>query len=233
MDGIAYPIFQDRGRLTVDRLLDAAEYVLEHDGLDATTVPAIAAAADLAVGTVYKRFPDKDALMRAVYIRYFTRARERGTVALAPALWSEHTALRLVAILVPGIVEAYRRDRRLYRGLFQFAQSHPDATFRAQAEQLAYDALQPVVVLLLARRPELAHADPDAAVDFALRLVLTAARGLVMSDLPPKASPVADPVRLAAELRRIVLDYLGITYPPTTASAARVTDPPRRDPSQR
>src|SRR5689334_3817749 len=105
MEGIAYPVYQDRGRLTVDRLLDAAEHVLATDGLDAATVPAIAEAADLAVGTVYKRFPDKDALMRAVYVRFFTRAAEKASAVLAPNLWTDHSAHSLVATLIPGLIQ--------------------------------------------------------------------------------------------------------------------------------
>ena len=44
------------------RLLSATEALLEHGGLEAATVPAIAKAAGLSVGVVYRRFPDKDML---------------------------------------------------------------------------------------------------------------------------------------------------------------------------
>src|SRR5262245_15990282 len=67
----ALPAAQERSRRTRDRLLDAAEAVLAHEGLDGATVPAIAREAGVAVGSVYRRFPDKDALMRGVYERFF------------------------------------------------------------------------------------------------------------------------------------------------------------------
>jgi AcrR family transcriptional regulator len=224
MDSIAYPIYQDRGRLTVDRLLDAAEHLLAHDGLEAATVPAIAEAADLAVGTVYKRFPDKDALLRAAYMRFFTRSAEKAAVALAPSLWADHSAYSLIATLLPALIQSYRKDRTLYRALFQFAETHSDAKFRAQAEQMVIDAASSIGALLRARRAEMTHADPDAAVDFILHLLLTAARGLVMSDLVPRNAPTADPVRLAAELRQITLQYLGVTYPPVTPKRTVVSN---------
>ena len=224
MDGIAYPVYQDRGRLTVDRLLDAAEYVLGNQGLEAATVPAIAKAADLAVGTVYKRFPDKDALMRAVYARFFTRGAEKATVALAPGLWADHSAQSLIATLIPGLIQAYRKERTLYRALFQFAETHADRKFRADAELMVVDVARPIAVLLLARRAEMACTDPDAGVQFVLHLLLAAARGFVMSDLTARTAPTADPVRLAAELRQITLQYLGVTYPPITPTPTSFSD---------
>jgi AcrR family transcriptional regulator len=228
MDGIAYPVYQDRGRLTVDRLLDAAEYVLGTEGLEAATVPVIAKAADLAVGTVYKRFPDKDALMRAVYVRFFARGAEKSAAALSPHLWADRSAQSLIATLIPGLVHAYRKERTLHRALFQFAETHPESTFRAQAEQMVIDAARPMATLLLARRAELSHPDPDAAVDFVLNLVVVAARGFVMSDLSARNAPTSDPVRLAAELRQVALQYLGVTYPAVTPKRTATTDRRKR-----
>jgi AcrR family transcriptional regulator len=57
---------QARSRLTLHRLLSAAEALLEHGGLEAATVPAIAETAGVSVGVVYRRFPDKDA--RAIIV---------------------------------------------------------------------------------------------------------------------------------------------------------------------
>ncbi len=224
MDGIAYPVYQDRGRLTVDRLLDAAEHVLAHEGLEAATVPAIARAADLAVGTVYKRFPDKDALMRAAYVRFFTRGAEKAAAVLSPNLWSDHSAQSLVATLIPGLIQSYRKDRPLYRAFFQFAETHPDKKFRTDAEQMVVGVARPIATLLLTRRAEITHADPDAAVDVVLHLVLVAARGYALTDLSPRNAPTADPVRLAAELRQIALQYLGVTYPPVAANRTVVSN---------
>ena len=224
MDGIAYPVYQDRGRLTVDRLLDAAEYVLGNYGLEAATVPAIAKAADLAVGTVYKRFPDKDALMRAVYVRFFARGAEKSTAALAPDLWTDHSAQSLIATLIPGLIQAYRKERTLYRALFQFADTHADRKFRTDAELMVVDVARPIAVLLLARRAEMTCANPEAAVSFMLHLLLAAARSYVMTDLTARSAPTADPVRLAAELRQITLQYLGVTYPQITPGRTMVSN---------
>src|SRR5260221_3016165 len=73
---------QARSRLTVHRLLSAAEALLAHGGLDAATVPAIASAAGVSVGVVYRRFPDKDNLLRAVYDRFFERIRDQNAACM-------------------------------------------------------------------------------------------------------------------------------------------------------
>ena len=67
---------QARSRLTVHRLVSATEALLAQGGLDAATVPAIASLAGVSVGVVYRRFPDKDNLLRAVYDRRHALRRE-------------------------------------------------------------------------------------------------------------------------------------------------------------
>ena len=81
------PAKQARSRLTVHRLLSAAEALLEHGGLEAATVPAIAETAGVSVGVVYRRFPDKDALLRAVYERFFSIYGERNGARRAQSSW--------------------------------------------------------------------------------------------------------------------------------------------------
>src|SRR3954468_14366097 len=73
----ATPPKQQRSLETLNRLLDAAERVLEEEGLDAATVPVIAKRAGVSVGVVYRRFPNKDALIRGVYERFLWRINEQ------------------------------------------------------------------------------------------------------------------------------------------------------------
>ncbi|MEA2761171.1 MAG: hypothetical protein QOD47_455, partial [Gemmatimonadaceae bacterium] len=53
MTNASLPTYQERGRNTLQRLLDAAEQTLEADGLEGATVPAIAGRAGMSVGNVY------------------------------------------------------------------------------------------------------------------------------------------------------------------------------------
>ena len=96
----------------LERLLNAAERMLDFVGLEGATVPAIAAGAGVSVGNVYKRFPDKDALLRAVYERFFTEQLAANQFALDPAKWADTPTIELVATLVAGMVEDYRSGSR-------------------------------------------------------------------------------------------------------------------------
>jgi len=92
----ATPPKQARSLETVQRLLDAAEQLLETEGLEAATVPAIAKKARVSVGVVYRRFPDKDTLLRAVWERFLAQKREQTQAILAATAELECTLPDLV-----------------------------------------------------------------------------------------------------------------------------------------
>src|ERR1700730_16627073 len=122
----ALPTVQERGRNSTERLLAAAELTLESTGLDVATVPAIAARAGMSVGNVYKRFPDKDSLLRAVYDRFFSDAFAANEFALDPAKWERIPTIEVISTLVTGMIEGYRGRRPLICALLLYAQTHPD-----------------------------------------------------------------------------------------------------------
>jgi AcrR family transcriptional regulator len=216
----ARPTAQARGRRTLERLLDAAEYILEHDGLEAATVPAIAERAGVSVGNVYKRFPDKDALMRAVYERFFQRSAESNRTALTPERWKNSSAEQIVRSLVRGMVHAYTQHRALLSALVQYAESHADREFRLHAEALRADAFERITALLLTRRKDVGHADPKKAAEFALVVVGLVLRGTLMKQ-PNQLHPYASsPEKLARELTRMVLAYLEVPISDSRPRAA-------------
>src|SRR3954465_4640291 len=81
------PHLQERSRLTAARLLEAAEVVLEKRGLKGASVPEIARRAGVSPASVYRRFVDKDGLLREVFERFFERAIQANDAALQPSHW--------------------------------------------------------------------------------------------------------------------------------------------------
>src|SRR5258708_14389971 len=77
---------QARSRESTRKLLKAAAEVLGQHGLEGTTIPRIAQHAGLTPGTVYRRFPDKDALLEAVVIGILERQEHKGRHALYPGM---------------------------------------------------------------------------------------------------------------------------------------------------
>ena len=54
---------QERSRITVEAVLEAAAQVLERDGYADLTTTAVAERAGVSIGTLYQYFPDKDAVI--------------------------------------------------------------------------------------------------------------------------------------------------------------------------
>jgi AcrR family transcriptional regulator len=207
--GLALPVVQERGRQTVERLLDAAEQMLDFVGLEGATVPAIAAGAGVSVGTVYKRFPDKDALLRTVYERFFTDLAAANQFALDPAKWVDTPTIELVTTLVAGIVEGYRSRGQLIRALLLYTQTHTDSEFRAHAEDRRVETLRPFETLLRDRKADIGHPQPERAIRFVVSLFGHALQDAVVSETESK-DLLGSGTESAAELAKIVVGYLRV-----------------------
>jgi len=212
-DSDASPIHtprQARSRETLTRLLDAAEALLSEGGLEAATVPAIAGRAGLSVGAVYRRFPDKDALLRAVYFRLFGRIREQNAARLNPELYGGVPLEAMLKAVVRGAVQHYREHRKLLQALQTYAESHADPEFRRRAAELNDEALGRLAAIAVSRRAEVAHPDPDAAVRFALLTIGLVLRGVLLREDRLPGLFLRDDASLENELTRMVLGYLGV-----------------------
>jgi AcrR family transcriptional regulator len=210
------PAKQARSRKSLERLLDAAEEVLKKHGLDGATVPRIAAQAGLSPGSVYRRFPDKDALLRAVVLRYHTRIAEKSRANLGRAELWKGTSLRQKAyIAILSTIAAHQAHAGLLRPLYQLCQRHPDFAFRRRAFQLEMGNFRQVVKLFLEHRDEIHHPDPELAITFGLLLVAFTMREHLMDNGKQRWSDVF-PTAVAQfdrELPRMFLRYLGVKDP--------------------
>ena len=63
---------QARSRERLRRVLDAADEVLSRDGADVFTTTRVAARAGVPIGSVYRFFPDKEAIVEALALRYWS-----------------------------------------------------------------------------------------------------------------------------------------------------------------
>jgi AcrR family transcriptional regulator len=210
MSAAVLPATQARSRETVERLLDAAEHVLEERGLEATSVAAVAEQAGMSVGIVYKRFPDKDALLRAVYERFFVRSGESNAAALSSDAWTGQSAETIVDRLVAGMVHGYLQRPGLLRSLLLFAETHGDTTFRDRAEKLRASTFDGIERLLMERRDEMRHGDPRNAVQLGLLVLGLALRGVVLEKRQAGYKLARTGRALATELARMFKAYLGI-----------------------
>ncbi len=199
---------QARSRLTVHRLLSAAEALLAHGGLDAATVPAIASAAGVSVGVVYRRFPDKDNLLRAVYDRFFERLREQSYAWMKDSGFFDMPIAERARTVIRSMVEACRTHRGILKALQRYARTHPDPAFRRSVRKANRTALNGLVAIFLVSRDQIHHPNPEAAIEFGLLAVRAVLNTVVL-----EGESLADfrtPEHLDVELTRLFLSYLGV-----------------------
>jgi AcrR family transcriptional regulator len=207
------PAHQARSRESLARLLKAAAEVLNKDGLEGATIPRIAARAGLSPGTVYRRFPDKDALLREVCLRLFDENYRQTKQLLATERWKTLTLAEMSRSVIAITLKGHRFHRGLLRAILFFTLQHPDAAFVRKCEDFERKTLHDTADLLLTRRGEMRHPDPESGVKFALLMVGIAAQGvLVLPHNPSDFSRIVPDVeaQLESELPRMFLRYLGI-----------------------
>jgi AcrR family transcriptional regulator len=207
------PAHQARSRESLARLLKAAAEVLNKDGLDGATIPRIAARAGLSPGTVYRRFPDKDALLREVCLRLLEENYRQSKQLLIAGRWKTMPLAEMSHRVIAMTLKGHHVHRGLLRALLLFTLQHPDAAFVRKSEELEWKTFRDVGELLLTRRGEIRHPDPESAVKFAMLMVGIAAQGVFI--LPHKPTdfdrflPHVE-AQLERELPRMFLRYLGV-----------------------
>lgn len=201
-DGVRLPR-QDRSRATFERLLDAAQELLEHDGVDGTSMAAVAQRAGSSIGALYTRVPDKATLVRAVQLRLLER-QVSGVEGLAGAGCSQadvplHAVIeRLLAMVTSTILT----DAGLLRAII--VQGMRDPVMRERVN-IGLDSLSRLLADVLHRHSdEHTHPDSELAADMVVRTISGVLQQVVLLERPFNE-------RLASELQALVLRYLGAT----------------------
>lgn len=206
------PPQQARSQETLERILDAAEALVGEKGFEDTPVAEIARRAESSVGAFYARFQDKDALLHALYERYYEQAIATADAALGPGRWEGARIAEVLAAVVRFLVSIYREQGGLIRAFV--IRNHVDAAFQARRERLSHYVSERLSALLLARRSEIRHPEPDRAAAFGLTLVFSTLDSVMLfGELRSGALAFSDD-QLAAELTRAYLAYLGATPTP-------------------
>ena len=153
MSTAAKPLRAD-ARRNRERIVAAARTAFAEYGLDAQ-MDEIARRADVGVGTLYRHFPTKDALVRALVVAHMEGMAERGREIVAaddPDPWAAFAGfMRLCG------------DKHLAdRGLAQVMSTQPARTFEQAARE---SGLVDAMDQLLRRAQASGRARPDVRVD--------------------------------------------------------------------
>lgn len=207
------PAHQARSRDSLSRLLKATVEVLDEDGIEGATIPRIAARANVSPGTVYRRFRDKDALLREVCLRMLEDGFRQTSEFLAVERWEGKSLKEFVRSVIALTLKGQRAHRGLLRAMLFFTIQHPDAAFVRKSAELQRKTFEDLAELLLTRRGEIRHPHPELAVKFAMLMVGVAAQGTITLPRNPGALSRLVPgleVQFEHELTRMCLRFLGI-----------------------
>ncbi len=193
---------QERSRVRVANVLDAAAELIDEIGPDASTTGLIAARAGVSVGWLYDFFPNREAVYEAVMARSIatvTPIADRVHEEYADRPWNEG-----LCAVIDALVDFYRTDpgfRVLWFSRFQSAQmiqenaSHDLAEARVALGRLERSGLR------------LRGVDPDTAMHLVVGIV---DKGL---DLAFRLNPSGDQL-IIEETKAAVCAYLSQYHRP-------------------
>jgi len=196
---------QSRSQESFDRILAAAEEILETKPLNEVRLAEIADRAGLTTGAIYARFDGKAALFECLERQVRSDLNE----AIQGALSSIEPETRLrerVALLLLSVGRFYRERRGGVRAIVMTAATDPETQRRrAEANELLLDR---VLSELQSAPDEMSHPEPAAAVRLAMLATLSALREIYLfPGLLPTASP--PPVeKTCDELSHFFVHYL-------------------------
>jgi AcrR family transcriptional regulator len=162
------PPQQERSRASFERVLDAAQSLIEDGGYQGFTVAEVSRRARVSIGSIYARVPSKDALFHAVHERVMGEIAEAHTALAAPERWASSSTSELIRGAVREVAAQFSGHARFLRvAMHRGAVDEHVATVGSAASSREAELF---TALLLTREAEIAHADPQLAVDVAYRM---------------------------------------------------------------
>ncbi len=153
---------QARAERRVSDLLEAAATVIADVGYEAATLTAVAARAGASIGSLYRYFPDKAAVARALAERYGAELADRWEPLVAEA--ASVTVDQLVDRMF-DVVFRFLTDRPAFLPLFAAAADYrhaPAARGRLRAN---------IAALLRAQQPRLTPADAARVAEVTVQII--------------------------------------------------------------
>ena len=196
---------QERSRRSQQDILKAGYALLEEGGADALTVAAVAEQAGVAVGSIYRRFGDKEGLLLAIQHAFTENLQAEITERLsAERLHLLRDPAVAIAEAVGAITDAFQAHEALLRVFLLLGTRHE--AVRAEGSRVSVEGNHHFAEAL--RHTPIAHPDPAAAMDFAFRLVYgTIAHRVTQGEFLESDRPL--PWReLRSHLQTAVVSYL-------------------------
>jgi AcrR family transcriptional regulator len=199
---------QARSEETLSRLLDAAESLIVEKSISDVSIPEIVRRAGSSVGGFYARFRDKNELLRALEERFFNDVLERVNEIAEPERWRGVPVAEIVRPCVFEFVQMFReREALITAFLFRAAQ---DPDFIAEGLRFRQSVSEHISSLLLDRREEFDHPDPEVAIEIVVQMAIGLLQQMALSgDFHVDGRRLNDD-RIVDEITRNFISYIGI-----------------------
>lgn len=148
-----------------DRIIQVAMELAEEDGFDHVRLRELAARADVALGTVYRRFSSKEDILAAALERMVIHFREAVTVAPIPG----DTALERLVLFLELATQTFAERPRLAAALLRtVACGEPAIAQRVLSYQ---DTMTEILIVVM--RGEVRENPPSEGETLAAKLILS------------------------------------------------------------
>jgi AcrR family transcriptional regulator len=187
---------QPRSKQMVERIIAAGHEVLLERGYEATTTNHIAAAAEISPGSLYRYFPDKNAIVDRVIDRYAAELSARMSRAFLSALGSRsREAVRMTAT---ALLDACEENPGLLRVLIEQVPRSNDSARATFAHRM--DDMMAAAILSYPGR------DPARPVDVISWILVRTVEHVTISYVLER--PPLDRATVIDELTELITGYL-------------------------
>jgi len=211
------PPKQERSAKTLDVFLNSVETLLEEQGVETLSVKDIAAHANLSVGGFYARFTNKEAVLRALHLRFSSEAKATVDVAFAPLRWRGIHMSDALPRLIAFVADDYRARPGLRRAFLQLVAT--DTEVRVRSQEVAGYTAGRLHGLLADKSADLDHDDLMLAADMLHRLLFSILDNYALF---PNGSSTGRSIQhevFVAELTATVMRYLRVRTRPENLPA--------------
>lgn len=167
------PARQARSKQTIERVLAAAEELFAEAGPTGFTIPAVSHRAGVSVALIYRRFATKEDLLIAVLQRVAEQEESTIFESWETENWTIIDSRTMIARLIGDLSRTWRDRAPLMRAMMaRRLQLHDDAVFDHGRGVTAHHA-PPFKRVVLTHAAEIVHSNPDEAIDFAFRVIIS------------------------------------------------------------
>lgn len=198
---------QARSERTLQRLLDAAESLINEKGHAAVSIPEIARRAGSSVGGFYARFRDKDELLRALEERHFIELDQRVEALVDARRWEHTSTAAMIDVAVAELVNITRERKQLIAAFL--ARAIVDPVIREGGLRFRRRVEQRLSALLLTRSEEFDHPEPALAIELGIQTAFALMQQHVLIEETRAGGRTLTDDELRCELARLFLRYIG------------------------